>query len=134
MANFSMTVKKWADATNEKIETVLKEAVNDTINIAQLSTAKGGLMHVDTGFLRASGQPSFSGLPSGPVRGDPGGNYSAPSYAITLSKLKVGTTIYFGWTANYAKHREYHDGFLANAMSKWQATVTAAVNKVKNAS
>ena len=36
-----------------------------------------------------------------------------------IAGAEIGDTVYVGWTANYARPREYRDGFLASAAQKW---------------
>lgn len=124
-------------ATDKRMLALMRQSLQDVINEAQLPVAKGGRMRVDTGFLRASGQASLSGMPTGPVRGDPNalpGSYpSADNYSDTASialvlgehaeGLKIGSIFYFGWTANYAKYREVYDGFLEGALQHWARVV-----------
>lgn len=94
---------------------------------------KGGRMRVDTGFLRASGQLSFSGMPNGPLRGDPEKSYNWDEQVVQLelAKLEVGDIVYFGWSAVYAAAREARDGFMSGAAQKWQQFVDANAAKVR---
>lgn len=90
-------------------------------------------MRVDTGFLRASGQASLSGMPK--IRADAkpsaGGNYNWSEGEVSLVILgaSLGDTIYFGYTAAYAAAREYGargqtpDAFVRGAAQKWQSIV-----------
>lgn len=132
---FSAQIDDIVKLTDAKITAVVRQSVQEVIDIAQTPLAKGGKMRVDTGFLRASGQMSLSGMPSGPTRPDndakPGQySYNAATVLLNLGKFKVGQTIYFGWTANYAKYREVYDGFLASAVKNWPAIVEKNVRKV----
>lgn len=132
--NLSATVAKWVERNKELLDVVVKNSVQDLVDEAQTPEAKGGKMKVDTGFLRASGQMSLSGMPTGPVRGDADKNYNyEPSATISvLSGYKSGDSIFFGWTASYAIYREAYDGFLISAIQNWQKIVdrnTAALRK-----
>lgn len=119
--------------TQLRMSALAAQSTQDLIEEAQTPVAKGGKMRVDTGFLRASGQASFSGMPSGPSRGRERGVNDAPGellydtpedFAIAmLQGFELGKTIYFGWTANYAKYREAYDGFLVSALQNWQSIV-----------
>lgn len=113
-----------------------RQSIQDVIDDAQLPVAKGGRMRVDTGFLRASGQPSLSGMPTGPVRGDPNAtpgsyDFDAQPTVLALAQLQFGSIFYFGWTANYAKYREAYDGFLEGAAQKWAAFVQRNTEKIR---
>lgn len=111
--------------TQKRIDALIRQSVNDVIDDAQIPVAKGGRMRVDTGFLRASGQLSLTGMPQGPVRGDPKGSYDfdAAKVEVQLAGVTAGQTIFWGWTAGYAAYREAKDGFLAGAVQKWQTIV-----------
>jgi len=114
-------------------DAVIRASVQDVIDDAQLSDDKGGRMRVDTGFLRASGQISLTGMPTGPERGDPEGKYDwkAETVEATLAGVKAGDTIYFGWSASYAAAREFRDGFLDGAVQNWPQIVARTVEKLK---
>jgi hypothetical protein len=122
--SFTADVEDFVKETNERMEAVMRASLNDVVENAQTPVAKGGRMRVHTGFLRASGRASLEGWPSGPdVRpsdAKPGQySYDGESVVAVLSKLKVGDTFHFGWTANYARYRELYDGFLEAALQHW---------------
>ena len=123
-------------ATNERrLTAVMRQSLQDVINEAQTPVAKGGKMRVDTGFLRASGQISYNGMPSGPSRGAsdaPGSyNYNEATTTAELGKLSIGQTLYFGWTAAYARYRELYDGFLESALQKWPQIVAKNTDELR---
>lgn len=94
---------------------------------------KGGRMRVDTGFLRASGQASLTGMPVGPTRGAKDGsyNYDASVTEATIGNMELGVTLYWGWTAAYARYREAYDGFMYAALQNWPQTVNRIVEEAK---
>jgi hypothetical protein len=120
-------------ATDKRMTALMRESLQDVIELAQTPTAKGGKMRVDTGFLRASGQPSLNGMPSGPARGEPTGSYAfnEQTVQLTLAKLTLGAVFYFGWTAAYAKYREAYDGFLESAVMRWPSIVEINCEKIR---
>ena len=121
-------------ATNDKrMLALMRLSLQDVVNDALTPVGKGGRMRVDTGFLRASGQPSLSGMPTGPARGSPTGKYEPDSgvLSLTLAKMELGQTFYFGWTANYAKYREAYDGFLEGALQKWSKFVEKNTEEIR---
>lgn len=130
---FSEQVDAIVKATDKRMTALVRESVQDVIEIAQTPTGKGGKMRVDTGFLRASGQSSLTGMPTGPARGDPNGSYAFNERTVQLSlaKFKLGATFFFGWTAAYAKYREAYDGFLESAVMRWPSIVAANCEKIK---
>lgn len=131
--SFTAQVDDFVLKTEKRMVALVRQSVQEVVDIAQTPVAKGGNMRVDTGFLRASGQMSLTGMPGGPGRGDKGKpyNWSASSVELTLANVKVGNTIFFGWSANYAKYREAYDGFLEGAVQKWPAIVTKVCAEIK---
>lgn len=112
---------------------VVQEATQDLIHATQVPKAKGGKMPLDTGFLRASGRLSLSGVPSGPVRGKPKaqpGSYTAPEN-VTVAGFQLGGSIFWGWTAIYARRQELRNGFLRSNVRQWQKFVDGAVRKLR---
>lgn len=109
------------------------QATQYLIDNVQTPTGKGGKMRVDTGFLRASGHVSLIGMPTGPVRGEKGQAYvwKEVDAIVDLAGFQIGQTIYFGWTANYAKYREAYDGFLISGVQRWQEFVDRVCDEIK---
>lgn len=93
-------------------------------------------MRVDTGFLRASGRMSLTGMPTGPATKPDGAKKDqfTPMFSsslIGLAEAKLGATIFVGWTAKYAKYREVKDAFLETALQNWQQIVDINVAKLR---
>lgn len=132
---FSVSIEKFADKAQARTLAVAQMSIQNVIDDAQLSVAKGGRMRVDTGFLRASGTASLNGMPSGPVRGDSKiPDFYSPdsqSVTLTLAQFKLGQTFWFGWTANYARAREAKDAFLRLAAQRWPEFVASNTRKAK---
>lgn len=159
---FVADVDKIIRASEERMNALIRQSTQEVIDIAQTpgfsvastkiaikkglggrgkkkiqgpvpSGGKGGKMRVDTGFLRASGRISFSGMPSGPTRGEPGKTYAYDegSVELKLAGAKVGMTIFFGWTAAYALIRETYDGFMISAVQKWPSIVEKITNQIR---
>lgn len=124
--NFVAEVEAIILQTQKRMDALIRQSVNDVIDDAQTPVNKGGRMRVDTGFLRNSGQISLTGMPQGPVRGEPHQTYDwdAALVQATLAGVTAGQSIFWGWTANYAVFREAKDGFLAGAVQKWQSIVS----------
>jgi hypothetical protein len=138
--SFSAQVDEWVRESKELLLAVARQSASDLVNQAQVPEGKGGKMRVDTGFLRASGSSSLSGMPYGPSKREsdvPGSYPSEADYsktgkvAVDLANLAFGDTFYFGWTAEYARVRETYDGFVASAVQNWQQIVDANVRKAK---
>lgn len=136
---FEADVRLMINNAKQNLLIVAQASIQDVVNAAQLARAKGGRMPIDTGFLRASGQGSFTGLPTGPTIGESKVKFfyddgSSPSYTVQLTGLKLGGTFYFGWTAVYAKYMNNYYGFLDVAVQRWQEFVDKNVAKVNSIS
>ena len=108
---------------------VVQTATQSVIEDAQTLTTKGGRMRIDTGFLRGSGQASLNGWPIGPSRPEDGiGEHDSD---LVIAGAKLGDAVHFGWTANYARHREELDGFMSLAVARWQVYVRQAIVAAK---
>lgn len=125
------TVTAFVAETTKRMQALALQATTELIEEVQTPKAKGGRMPVDTGFLRASGQLSLSGLPSGPTIGEKDKKYATKDLGIVeLAGFTLGQTIFFGWTANYAKYREAYDGFLISGIQNWQTIVDRVCKQI----
>lgn len=133
--DFKTQIDKIVVRTEQRLLNVVAVSIMELVNEAQTPTVQGGKMRVDTGFLRSSGISSLNTPPVGASvgrkrnKGETGFLYQWDGEAIgvTLAKMKIGDTFYFGWTAKYAKYREAFDGFLESAVQKWQNIVDQKV-------
>lgn len=137
---FASEVKKHTEEYRKRIRIVARESVQETVEMAQKSIYKGGRMRVDTGFLRASVQGGIDQMPSGPVVNELGRSFrdgeqiAGEPVSVTLLKWEPADQVLFiGWTANYARHREYQDGFLRGATELWGKTVDKVAKKHRDA-
>lgn len=127
MARFDAQVKAWAQKCDRRMGAIFKESAQRVIEIAQTPVGAGGKMPIDTGFLRASGQASLSGWPSGPSRQDEGmGQFD---YTLTIAGARLGSTIYWGWTAEYATNMEEKYAYMRSAAQQWQGIVSKVVRE-----
>lgn len=128
---------------DEMMLNVFKEAISETVKDAQTPVAKGGKMRVDTGFLRWSGVARLNEMPEGESQGrerslqDPQGvlkeynGVQGTPLNDVLIKMKLGDTLFFGWTAKYANVREKYDVFMESAVQKFGDHVNKVVERVK---
>jgi hypothetical protein len=140
---FSAQVAAWAEKVPEAVEAVFKESTQDVVREMQTPRAAGGRMRIDTGFLRASLMASTASMPSinRSARPIEGGTYSYNEGQIeaVIAGAEIGDTLYFGYTASYAGHREFGangqppDGFVRLAAQNWGMTVDRNTAKVKAA-
>lgn len=132
-------VEKFVEKSEKRLEAVAKQSFQDLVRQVNLPVAKGGRMRVDTGFLRASGQASLTGMPTGPSRKPTStepqtyddGTPVPDTVILTIAKFKLGGRFWFGWTANYARYREAHDAFLRLGVQNWQKIVDNNVRILK---
>ena len=130
--NFDQQVAAYMEKYKKRLRATAREAVQETVEIAQQTVGEGGRMRVDTGFLRASIAASIGQMPSGPGKGDDGPyTYTGDATSATLLRWQPDQTLYIGWTANYARAREYRDGFMRGATEKWSHTVDQVAQKVR---
>lgn len=141
--NFDAVIDKIVADTEEKMLAVVKNSIQEVVEDAQTPLSKGGKIHVDTGFLRSSGQAQLNQIPVGQTEGRERADGEIgvlPEYAVpdnadyilpTLAKMKIGDVFYFGWTARYAQIREIYDGFMESAVMKWKQIVDGQIRRLK---
>lgn len=135
MATFSASVDAWVRKTQERVIAVRNESAQRVVAEMQTPRAEGGNMRVDTGFLRASLQGATASMPriNPQARGDRDGTYTygASTIALVIAQAKPDDTIYFGYTASYAQHRERVDGFVRLAAQNWQRIVKQVATEAR---
>ena len=133
MSKFTADIDAFILKSNNLMEAVFKESAQRTIEEAQTTRDKGGNMRRDTGFLVNSGKASINSVPSGESvnTGVQRGDWDSTIASLTINRAKVGDSIYFGWTANYAQARENKDGFVRLAAQNWQKTVNQVARDLK---
>lgn len=129
-------LQQFTDNAEAKMLAVVRDSIVDVVKNAQTPTAAGGRMRVDTGFLQKSGAGAIGSMPSGEAvrpKSARKGQYSwnGDNLDLTVSKMKLGDTFYWGWTANYAAVRELYDGFLEGALINWARIVAFHVADLK---
>ena len=129
MTSFSKQVSDYVKVYEKRLRAVARTAVQETIAEAQTPVAKGGRMRVDTNFLRSSLVSAVGQMPYGETKGGEGPyQYTGESLSAALLRWdpNKGETFYSGWSANYARPREYKDGFLRGATQNWSIHVDKA--------
>lgn len=141
--SFDVIMDKFVADSKEKMLGVVKNSIKEVVQEAQTPLSKGGKIHVDSGFLRSSGQAQLNQIPSGQTEGRKRAENETgvlPEYAVpdnadyilsTLAKMKIGDTFYFGWTARYASIREIYDGFMESAVMKWKKIVDNQIRRLR---
>jgi hypothetical protein len=141
--DFSVKMDKIIANSKEKMFAVFKDSFQDLIEEASTPVDAGGKMRVDTGFLRSTGSGAINAVPRGESEGRkrlPGEIGILPEYSnydftkslqSLLLQMKPNNTIYWGWSANYAKYRELYDGFLISACENWKNYVDNNTRRLK---
>lgn len=133
MTSFSEQIAAFNRKAESRLRAAARTAVQDTVEEAQTVRGRGGRMRVRFGFLRASIAAAIGQMPSGETENPDKRtfDYSPDSIAATLLRWdpNSGESIFVGWTANYARHREAHDGFLRGAVENWDQHVDKAAKE-----
>lgn len=141
--DFSVKMNKIINNVEEKMFAVFKDSFQDVIEEASTPVGAGGKLRVDTGFLRSTGSGALNAVPRGESEGrkrEPGEIGILPEYSnydftnslqSLLLQMKPDNTIYWGWSANYAKYRELYDGFLVSACQNWKTYVENNTRRLK---
>lgn len=121
MSSFQKQVQAQTRLVRRRMKAVRDQSTLDVVNRAQRKRTEGGRMRVDTGFLRSSGKARANQMPSGDNvnPGDETFKWDDEQLSRVLVENGLGNVIFFGWTANYARPREYEDSFLRLAVQKW---------------
>ena len=123
MANsFKAQVDDFIKDSNARALAVFQAAAQDVIKDAQIIDDKGGNMPLDTSFLVNSGQANIGSLPIGPdvkPKGYALQDWNPAETTTTINRVKLGDTLYFGWTANYARYMENRFKFMRSAAQLW---------------
>ncbi|NUM72736.1 hypothetical protein HUU40_00100 [candidate division KSB1 bacterium] len=129
---FSAQVDEIVRRNSALMGMVAQESIQRTIKIAQTPKRKGGKMPLRTGFLRASGRLSLTGVPTGPIRPAKKGEKYSSSENVIIAGFKLGASVFWGWTAIYARKQEMHNDFLGSALRRFQKTVDEVVLDLRN--
>lgn len=97
MGRFSDQVTSFAEKSKRRQLAIFRESTQRVAQRAGVPESLGGKMPVDTAFLRNSVAASTAGMP--------GAGAQAPE--LVLLTVKVGDTVWVGWTAVYAMRIEY---------------------------
>lgn len=121
------TIHQWERLTNERLNQVAKQSVNDLFQKA--SQTKSGTMR--GGSVQAGFVPRNDGfLASSAVVDLNGGRVAAGenAYSFGVTGMDAGDTILLGWTAEYARIQHYRGWlWVSTAAASWQSIVNNAV-------
>lgn len=135
-STFSAQVGAWTAKTEKRLKAVRNTAAQKVAEEVKKPVGAGGHMRVKTGYLRASLLASTSQMPSINPNGVPlpGRSYTGGDSEISLviAGADLDDTIYLGFTASYARPREYHDGFTRLTAMRWKQIVAESARLVKS--
>jgi Bacteriophage HK97-gp10, putative tail-component len=98
---FRADVKKWKEATDERIEAFARQVCFEMARSVVKATP------VDTGFLRGSWQPSIGEPKDAEGSEDPGGAKASAIASLVSADVKLGDKFYMVNNAKYARRIEY---------------------------
>lgn len=134
--SFAAQISERVATYQKRLEATFKASAQDMAEEITLPTAKGGRMRVKTGFLRSSLMGSTASMPKIRPDGKPPPDAEDGSFDLDAGSIEavilgaqIGETIYLGFTAAYARPREYKDAFVEGAALNWQSTVTKNAKK-----
>ena len=134
--SFAKQVGSFVAASEDRMLAVFRQSAQDVVNDAQQPRAKGGNLPVATGFLRSTGDSAINALPVGETDPkDKNGVYQwgGDAALAVINRAKLGDTIFFGWSANYAKYMEARYGFMRLAAQNWDQIVQTNAKKLERA-
>lgn len=133
---FSKAVRDFSEKTKQRIDAVFRSSAQDVAEEMVTPIYKGGNMRVKTGFLRASLRASTEAMPSIDPNARPKVDAKLGSYPestdqinLVIAGVNLDQTIFLGFTASYARPREYRDGFVRLAAQRWETIVDANIEK-----
>lgn len=133
MKSFAAQVSDAVSKYEKRMTATFKASVQDLAEEVTKPVSKGGRMRVDTGFLRSSLMASTSTMPliNASAPPDAGKSYNLDEGAIeaVIIGSQIGDVINLGFTAAYARPREFHDGFVEGAALQWDAIVQRNARK-----
>ena len=140
MTGATTTVSAWARKQQKRLDAIVIGSAQDLVDEVSKTKADGGSMRVKTGFLRASLTASTKKMPSINITArspketsDNSIGFNTSEISFEIAGFNPGDHIYLGFTAAYARPREYHDGFVKRAAQKWNAIVRKNTAKAKRA-
>jgi len=130
--SFSAQVNDWTRKSERRLEAVIKASAQEVFEVAQTPRAKGGVLPVDTAFLRNSFRAQIGTMPSGPSGPKDGnsGEWESP-VLLVIAQTRPGDALFAGWSATYARPMEDRYGFMRSAAAKWPSIVKAKVREAR---
>lgn len=108
---FTAAVESWVEQVQGGLLSIVQESTQEIVELIKRPVGAGGNMPVDTSFLQNSLQGSASSMPliqpghTGEGQSPMVGN--ATEIEALIAGMKIGDTLYFGFTAVYALRQNY---------------------------
>lgn len=140
MSSFAATVNQWVAKCERRTAAVVKESAQRVIataqevgpSVANPDSVGTGKMPVATGFLRASLVAQIGSMPAGPTQGGTTAyRYDDGMVTMTIVGMRLGDTLFAGWSAQYAPIMEQRYGFMRSAAQGWQRIVREVTDEAK---
>lgn len=140
MSGFSASIDAWVSKSEARLSAVVKESAQRVIAQAQEvgpsatnpDSVGTGKMPVATGFLRASMVANIGSMPAGPTQGGTTAyQYDDGMVTMTIAGMRLGDTLFAGWSAQYAPIMEQRYGFMRSAAQGWQRIVREVTDEAK---
>lgn len=140
--SFQDDVKKWAMATQERIEATHKRSIEMLAEEMIRTKPNGGRLPIDTGNLQRSQLASQVAMPKMAE-----GPFSGSNVGAVVATMDVTKPIYIGMQAVYARRMNYGfvgadklgrvynqagNYYMEGAIAQWPQIVNAAMQDVKN--
>lgn len=131
--SFGDQIKNWRNKTEQRIELVFQESIQDLAKEANEPRAEGGNMPVITGFLRNSLAAAINSIPTGestPPEGFISADWNPTEIVVVVNQAKIGDRVTLGYTANYAPYMEARYSFVRLAAQNWPQIVKRVTRRV----
>ena len=136
MGTFSAEVGKWAAKSEARMTAVFRDAAQTVAEEVKKPVAAGGRMRVRTGHLRRSLMASTSAMPRIDPNSTNPDDVTVPNddsqINLVIAGADIGETLYLGFTAAYARPREYEDGFVRLTAQRWKPIVEESARRIKS--
>ena len=130
--SFGAQMRNWRNKTEQRMELVFQESIQELGKEANTLDDKGGNMPFDTGFLVNSlvaainSEPVGESEPSGIIQS----KWDNTAFILAVNKAKIGDRVTIGWTANYAIYMEARFGYMRLAAQNWPQIVKKVTRRV----
>jgi hypothetical protein len=134
--DFSAKVSAWVRMSEARTLAVFRQSAQTVAEEVKKTRDRGGHMPVDTGFLRASLMASTSKMPDIDPKATAAKGHSYTddnsSVELVIANAKINQVIYLGFTASYARVREYKDGFVRLTAQRWKQIVAQSAKLIES--